>query len=432
MTELSHQSASANSSPGDTLRASLTRRWVTCLLVLPAVMCLVWLWGRPILYQRQLSSLLEAGRIAEAREMAVAHSGKSGTAEMSLLIVQTLRMAGDPDEADRLLLRYESTIDSAAQVSQQRTLNRARRGQLSGGIDGRLAALLRDPRLDERDVCEAYAVGFRLNRRFSEAAQLLDAWRRDWPDDHRPWHHEGLMHQTLTRWQQAIDSYTEALQRQPDAAATRLRMGECLNQLARGQEAIVQFEWVTSRQPDNAAGWEGLANALRQTGDYASARSAYLRVLALMPENFAARRAIAEIDLDTDDPESAVAIATDLLQIWPEDVATLYVLSRAEAQLGRGDRSRQLVERWTQADKAVQDIESDIQVLAERVSDMELQVSLGERMLRHYSREMGIQFITMALQINPTDERAAQALRDFQKRSQKIAALPVPGERSLP
>ena len=151
-----------------------------------------------------------------------------------------------------------------------------------------------------------------------------------------------------------------------------------------------------------------------------------------MPENFAARRAVAEIDLDTNDVESAAAIAASLLRVWPEDVATLYVLSRAEAVRGNADESRQLVERWTAADKAVQEIERDIQRLAESVNDVELQVSLGQRMLKHYSREMGIQFIGVVLQINPQHAAAREVFADYEQRTESLRSIPVPEPRTLP
>lgn len=409
------------------------RRWIvifiTCLV---AAACGVWLAAGQMWFARyRLAALLDEGRVEQAAILGREYADRPGNADVCLLIVRALRMTDDLVESDRMLDRHESLIDSPERIGEERSLNRARRGQLDG-VDVRLPAFLRDPDLDERDVCEAFAIGLRLNRRFDEAAQLLDAWQRDWPDDYRPHYHEGLMRQTLTNWQKAIASYEIALQLDPTARDCRQRLGECLNQLERGQEAAEQFTILTESQPDDAMAWEGLANALKQTGDFGGARSACLRVLDLMPENFAARRAVAEIDLDTNDVESAAAIAASLLRVWPEDVATLYVLSRAEAVRGNADESRQLVERWTAADKAVQEIERDIQRLAESVNDVELQVSLGQRMLKHYSREMGIQFIGVVLQINPQHAAAREVFADYEQRTESLRSIPVPEPRTLP
>lgn len=392
----------------------------------------VWLaFGRVYVRQYRLQALLDQGQVADAAQFAEQHFDQPGNSEICLLMAQALRMSDQLADSDRLLKRHETLIDSPTRVSQHLNLNRARRGQLSG-VDVRLPALLRDPLLDERDVCEAFAIGFRLNRRFDEAAQLLDAWRRDWPQDYRPHYHEGLMRQTLTSWQKAIESYERALRLDPQARLCRQRLGECLNQLERGSEAARQFSLLTDSQPDDAAAWEGLANALKQTGDFPQARAAYLKVLELMPENFAARLAIAEIDLDTDDAESAATIASGLLDVWPEDVATLYVLSRAEAVRGNVDTSRQLADRWTTADQAVQEIERDIQRLAESVNDVDLQVSLGCRMLKHYSRDMGLQFIGVVLQIDPQHAVARDAFDDYQQRTESLRSIPVPKPRTMP
>lgn len=425
--------------PGQTQRVVTTqlrkgiagRRTVVVLCLILFAVAGGWMfWGQDYFAARKLESLLAAGEIDRAESMARNLMDDPPNAELCLLVVQSLRMSGDTVAADQVLQQHEALLDSPTRVGNERSLNRARRGQLDGVVS-RLPSMLRDPDLDGRDVCEAFAVGFRLNRRFEEAAQLLQAWQRDWPQDYRPHYHEGLMRQTLTEWQPALECYEVALGLDPDADVCHLRMGECLNQLERGKDAIPHFRAVTERKNDNATAWEGLGNALKQAGEFAPARKAFLRVLTLRPENFAARLAIAEIDLGSDDVDSAASIASGLLEIWPEDVTTLYVLSRAEALRGNAVASQKLLERWTAADEAVQKIEADVQVLAKNAADIDLQVSLGTRMLRHYSREMGIQFISAALQISPGHSDARRALEDFQKRSAMISTIPVPESREL-
>lgn len=415
-------------------RRGAVRRLIVVGGLIAGVLGVIWfVEGGNYLRERRLESLLASGDVdtAAAVSRELTQDMDALSPGVCLLMVRSLRMADDVAAAEQTLDRCEQLINEPTRVSQERALNRARRGQLEG-TDSRLAALLRDPQLDERDVCEAFAIGLRLNRRFAEAAQLLEAWQRDWPDDYRPHYHEGLMRQTLTSWQQAIDCYQTALQLNPQSDLCRLRMGECLNQLERGREAVALLAAVTENQPDNAAAWEALATSRRQTGDFAASRSACLQVLSLTPENDAARRCIAEIDLDTGDPQSAVAIAGELLAVWPEDAATLYLQTRALAIVGRADESRELTERWKTADRQVQQIEQDIQVLRERPGDIDLQVSLGERMLQHYSRSMGIQFIGAALQMVPGHEQARRILEEYQQKSRLIGQLPLPPERELP
>jgi tetratricopeptide (TPR) repeat protein len=290
--------------------------------------------------------------------------------------------------------------------------------------------MLRDPDLDERDVCEAFAIGFRLNRRFEEAGLLIDAWKADWPTDYRPFYHEGLMYQTLTNWDAAVSAYRTAVSLNPLADACRVRLGECLNQIERGKEACEQFQIVTSRDRENIVAWQGLADGLRQQGDDKSARDAYLHVLALDSGSYSARLSIAEIDFDDGDITSAEKNIDKLSSVWPDDARTLYLQSRIAALAGRLKDSASLQERWKSADLAVQQMEKEIQLLAKSPDNMDLQVSIGTGMMNHYSRELGQQYIVAALQIAPNHSAAAAALTDFKAKHKRLKMIPIPDSKT--
>ena len=421
----SKNNGSVESSRSQPTNRKWLRLFVACGLVLLPLFVVYHFWGRCQYVVYRLESLIQQVRISEAVELARKRHPNLGCPEVCLLAVRAHRMAGDVQAADRLLAEYESIIDSPLRISRERTLNKARRGQLNG-VDSQLAALLRDPEMDSRDVSESFAVGFRLNRRLEEAAMLVEAWKQDWPTDYRPHYHEGLMRQTLTNWELAIVSYRTAIKLAPLAVDCRVRLGECLSQLHQDSEAVEQFKLVIERDPANQTALLGLANGLKQQGEFAAARKSFLKLLQLDPGSFASRLAIAQIDFENDDLDSAYQTAVSLSAIWPEDVATLYLLSQTQVALNETTESEKTLERWSAADGVVQQVEADIQVLATRANDIDLQVSIGARMMKHYSREMGHQFIGAALQIRPEHPDAASVLRDHLERQERVRSLPLP------
>ncbi|MCP4174837.1 MAG: tetratricopeptide repeat protein [Fuerstiella sp.] len=378
------------------------------------------------LYVRHnLSTLLNEIRLQEAVAAADRYGASVDCPQVRLLSVQAYRQNGDLQAAERLLADSESLISASDRVMQERTLIHVRMGQLSSG-EALLPRLLRDTDLDSRDVCEAFAIGFRLNRRFEEAAVLLDAWKSDWPADFRPHYHDGLMRQTLTDWQTAVTSYRKAIGLNPNADQCRVRLGECLNQLGRHEEACEQFRIVTSRDSTNIDAWQGLAEGLQQQGQHVSARSAHVHVLALDPGIFAARLAIAEIDFDEGDIAAAERNIGELAAFWPDDARTLYLQSRIAASSGRHEESKKLHELWKVADLAVQQMEKEIQLLANSPDNIDLQVSIGTAMLNHYSRELGYQYIAAALQMAPNHSAAIAVLADFDARRKQLKMIPIP------
>ena len=380
--------------------------------------------------QHNLSTLLNEIRLREAVAAADRYGLSLDCPQVRLLSIQAYRQGGELQSAERVLAASERLIAAPDRVLQERTLIQVRMGRLTSGNEAQLPRMLRDPDLDSRDVCEAFAVGFRLNRRFEQAALLLDAWKTDWPGDYRPHYHEGLMRQTLADWNSAIMCYQAAIELSPLADQCRVRLGECLNQTERGKEACEQFQIVTSRDSRNIDAWRGLAEGLQKQGQSVAARNAHVKVLELERGTYSARLAIAEIDFDNGDVIAAEENISQLATLWPDDTRTLYLQSRIAASRGRHEQSKTFQEQWNAADLAVQQMEKEIQLLAKSPNNTDLQVSIGIAMLNHYSRELGRQYVAAALQVAPGHIKAVAALADFEEKRKQLQAFAIPESKT--
>lgn len=421
-------SADHSEEPKRSRRRPLRFTGRTLLIIAAVVLCVATIAMRQQIScyyaAHRLSGLLDDIRIDQAVALAQKYSASQNCPKVQLLSVRAYRQAGDLQASATLLSDSEGLIGDPDRVASEFSLINARKGRVAHE-ESKLARLLNDPEMDQRDVCEAFVIGFRLNRRFDEAAALINAWKSDWPADYRPDFHEGLMHQTLTEWAAAVSSYERAVSLHPQPQQTRLRLGECLNQLERSSEACEQFQIVASHDPENTEAWQGLATGLRQQGKNAESRSAYLRVLELDPGSFSARLAIAEIDVDEGALMDADQVITALLTVWPDDTRALYLMSRIAVLQGQDSRAQEILKRWKLADAAVQKMEDQIQELAKTPDNADLQVSIGLSMLRYYSRDLGRQYLLAALQISPNHQAAIQGMSEFESKRRQISRMPV-------
>lgn len=373
---------------------------------------------------RKIDNLLDNYQITEAKEIAQ-NIQPDRRSRVLLTAIKALRMADDLDSASGLLRSLESNQELADRVRTEQALIRTRLGKL-GSPPVEIPRLLANPEMDSRDVCEAYVVGFRLNRSFDQAALLIQAWKRDWPEDPRPWFHEGLIKQMLTNWESAIDAYAEVLKRGIDWPLTHRQMGQCYSQIDDHPKAIAAFRVALKESATDVDSWIGLGNSLRAVGKQPEARAAFLKALEQDASHFLARLSIAEIDFDADRVESAATDLNALLAIWPEDSRALQLRCRIAGRKGDNDEAGEFRNQWRIADQTVQKVEEKVTVLADSPERVDLQIEIGLGLLHHYSRDMGRQYLIAALLMDPSQQEAKDGLALDEKRRQQIRDLPLP------
>ena len=107
--------------------------------------------------------------------------------------------------------------------------------------------------------------------------------------------------------QAAIDSFTRALQLDPDFIQAELYLASAYASMVKpgppaaqnqeiGQKAIESFERVLQKQPDNADAIAGLAEMYARTGDLGKSRELYLRLTKSSPQNSTAFYSVASTD----------------------------------------------------------------------------------------------------------------------------------------
>src|SRR4030095_10791050 len=107
--------------------------------------------------------------------------------------------------------------------------------------------------------------------------------------------------------QAAIDSFTRALQLDPDFVEAELYLASAYASMVNpgqsgaqnheiGRKAIESFEHVLQKQPDNADAISGLAGMYASTGDPGKGRELFLRLTKSSPQNSTAFYSVAAMD----------------------------------------------------------------------------------------------------------------------------------------
>jgi tetratricopeptide (TPR) repeat protein len=101
-----------------------------------------------------------------------------------------------------------------------------------------LARLLEDPRGDEREICEAFVIGFIQFQLNDSAIELVRAWQQDFPSDARPHYLEGIIYKSININKEAEQCFLNALKVDPKYYAAAMEIADVLLELKNTDRAL--------------------------------------------------------------------------------------------------------------------------------------------------------------------------------------------------
>ena len=284
-----------------------------------------------------------------------------------------------------------------------------------------LAALLKDPRDDGAEICEAYVNGYLSTYQPGKALLLLGGWEKDFPDDPLPHVIRGGMNAAGQQWNEAEAAFRSALALAPDHAEAAVGMADVL--VAKNQFAQA-LEFYRKGETD---------------------------ALQKLPARLGAARCLeAEGRID-----AARQILSDLAGEHPADSKVLFALARLELEARDDKRARELLERALPGDPHNSSIQSALasvlrrageteaadahareaqetaaaKVRAERLllkinanpDDVDLRYELGRLQLERGSEREGVLWLRSVLELQPDHKDARQALNRNERRHSRSA-----------
>jgi tetratricopeptide (TPR) repeat protein len=158
-----------------------------------------------------------------------------------------------------------------------------------------LSRLLEDPRGDEREICEAYVIGFIQFRLFDSAIQLLLAWQKDFPSDARPHYLEGIIHNQSDENKKAEQSFLNALKVDPKYYAAAMDIAEVLLVLKNTERALKYLKLAEEDPLLLIDSYVAQAHCYRMLGQTDKAEQILRIVLQKKPRHYAASNELGRI-----------------------------------------------------------------------------------------------------------------------------------------
>ena len=139
----------------------------------------------------------------------------------------------------------------------------------------------------------------------------------------------GDAHEALNRPEQAMQSYTAALEDDPGNAMAHGGLGKVLLSLGRLQQAVASYRAATELSQEIAAHYDGLGRALHLLGQTTEAETAYRQAIALDPSAAGPMLHYADLLRETRRQEPAIVVYQAVLLLEPKNIDALNNLAMA-------------------------------------------------------------------------------------------------------
>ncbi len=402
------------------------RVWLL-VIILVGLTGVVWWSGVLAVFPRQIARRCLSSRDFEGalRWHDIASRICRQSPDNALLLARIARQKSDRKSFQQALTLARRWGADPALVRRQEILAQSQAGELEE-VEGELVRELARSGAAADEISEAYANGLAMNARFDDALSVLDAWRKDFPDDPRPDYRIGRIQEHREMYLAAETSYRRSISRDSRFYPARYSLGRVLLHERRGEEAVEMFRSCLAMQRPEAVQVE-LAVALKSLGELDEARAllrsvveadtALLRdsymTLDQQPEGFKAAAEYGRLETDAGNFAEACKWLEIALARHPQDLMARYALAVSLRGLGKLEEAEKHFTLDERAREALQEANSLSQRIKAEPGDLEARLSLGKLVLDNESERTGIYWIKSIFAFDPNYAPAHEALADY-------------------
>jgi tetratricopeptide (TPR) repeat protein len=143
------------------------------------------------------------------------------------------------------------------------------------------------------------------------------------------------------RFEQAVERYNTALERDPQLAVAYLGLGKASFGQGRHDIALMHYRRGLEIEPENVLLLLGVGDALLQQNDTAAAREAYQRARELAPDNAAASAGLGRTLWREGQTDAALVELNRAVQLNPQDAETLLTIGEVYLKQERNEQALQ-------------------------------------------------------------------------------------------
>jgi Tfp pilus assembly protein PilF len=391
----------------------LSRPWRLGLLVVILAL-LIWqrqLWW-PLPFERLAERELARHRPEAALEwLSYVGGWVKADADCEILKARAYRRLGDMQRVEESLTSARKAGAPRSAVEREQILAMAQSGQLRQS-EQYLPRLLTDARGDNRDVCEAFVIGYIRTQRTTQAKQLLESWIVDAPDDPQPLLLRGQIHAIAGNTADAQKNFRQALELAPERGDIRLELADMLKTENRPEEAALLYGQALADPELGVRAMIGLASCRKSLGDATRAVELLEQAVAREPENPDAARELGRLQFEAGNYSDAATQLQSAVDLRPYDDECHYLLAQALQLAGRIEEAKTHFEYVKEARTALAEVKALKDTIQLNPKDVTALVRCGELMLRYTPPEEGVVQLMAALDIDPGNLQAIRLLAE--------------------
>jgi tetratricopeptide (TPR) repeat protein len=274
-----------------------------------------------------------------------------------------------------------------------------------------------EAREPDRQVDEALARVYLETYDLKRAADILDRWAADFPQDAKPHLWRAEIHgRDAAEADRLLDDYREALRRDPSLATARLGLAEALRKVHRNAEAAVAYEEYLAVRPDDATAHLGAGQNQAELGNEPAAARLLQRAIELDGKNATAHTELAQLCTRRGDTAAALEHLDRAIALEPYDVGVRYHRSLALARLGRTTEARAEQAFATRLRDDLDQLNKVRKRLVAAPGDRSSQLEVARWMFAHGHDQEGARWAEKILAERPLDPDASRMLADYHDR----------------
>jgi tetratricopeptide (TPR) repeat protein len=369
------------------------------------------LWAKHHL--RAAEEALERQQFGQARQHLTKYlSVWPNSAPAHLLLAQTARRAGFPEEAERQLdicERLEEEPSGAVEL--ERALLKVEQGDFAE--EDTLWTRVEEDPTEAVLILESLTKGYRRYFLLGKMLKTLDKLLRLQPNNVYALLERGWVHERQFFYRLAISDYRQALEVDPDNEVVRLTLAQGLLALGEGKEALPLFEELRKVQPENPKVGLGLAQCRMKLGLTEQARILLDKLAAQFPNEAGILLERGRLALETGHRAEAKSWFRKAVAQAPHDYQANYNLLlclNAGGPKEERKKYKTLVARIQKDIERLHDLTGELQ---SKPYAPNLRCEIGQIFLRNGAEKQGLMWLQSSLQIDPLYRRTHEVLADY-------------------
>ena len=294
-------------------------------------------------------------------------------------------------------------------LQRQQLLALAQSGQFND-VGNKWSELLVEAGSDGPEICKSF-VNYSLSRfQIADASRVIDAWKRDFPDDPEAWFVEGRILVVLQRWPDAERVLLEALQRNPAHQETLRELTIPLMKQLKFAEAEAIARKAFVGEPDSPDISATLAHCVLQQGRTDEARDILNAAVKQHPNHLGLLAEIGRMHLELNELDLAVKYLGQVIELQPENTELRYSFAQALRSLGQEEEAQQHFKLVDEGTRALLQLSRLTSQVVEDPSNIDLRFKVASITWKWKSRSDGEAWLRSVLEYDPKHAGAHELL----------------------